>query len=342
MDATLAWLLEPDNPSVRYFTLVDLLDRPSDDPAVLEARDRIADSGPVPKILQDQRSGGYWDKPEDFYVRAKYRGTVWQIIALAELGADGRDPRVRAAADFILDRSQHPESGGFAFHGLGPGAGGDPRDVIPCLTGNMVWSLVRFGYVDDPRVLRGLEWIARYQRFDDGGGAVPAGWPYDAHERCWGRHTCHMGVVKALKALAEARPEHLPVGARSARASAVARGADYLLRHHVYKRSHDLGQVSKAEWLRFGFPRMWDTDVLEILGILTRLGYRDERMGEAVDLLRAKRDEQARWKLERSYNGRARVRIESLGQSSKWVTLHALTVLRSWDDGGRMYRHESP
>jgi len=29
---------------------------------------------------------------------------------------------------------------------------------------------------------------------------------------------------------------------------------------------------------------MYQTDILEILGILTKLGYKDERMREAVDL----------------------------------------------------------
>jgi len=32
------WLLEPENPSVRYLTLTHLLDRPQDDPLVAEAR----------------------------------------------------------------------------------------------------------------------------------------------------------------------------------------------------------------------------------------------------------------------------------------------------------------
>ena len=82
--------------------------------------------------------------------------------------------------------------------------------MIPCLTGNMVFSLIRFGYLDDPRVQRGVDWITRYQRFDDGDGD-PQGWPYDKFEMCWGKHTCHMGVVKALKALAE-----IPADRRSA------------------------------------------------------------------------------------------------------------------------------
>ena len=96
----------------------------------------------------------------------------------------------------------------------------------------------------------------------------------------------------------------------------------------MYKRSHDLTRVSKPVWLRFGFPLMWNTDVLEILGILTKLGYHDERMQEAVDLVVSKQDDLGRWKLERSFNGRFQVNIEQEGKPSKWVTLNALRVLK--------------
>ena len=107
------WLLEQDNPSVRYFTLVDLLDVPEDESDVRQARQAIMERGVVPLILAKQEEGGYWEKPDRFYT-AKYRGTVWQLIILAELAADGSDERVKKASDFILDNSQDRSSGGFS------------------------------------------------------------------------------------------------------------------------------------------------------------------------------------------------------------------------------------
>jgi hypothetical protein len=101
-----------------------------------------------------------------------------------------------------------------------------------------------------------------------------------------------------------------------------------MLKHHIHKRSHDLGQVFKPGWLRFGFPLMYQTDVLEILGILTKLGYRDERMQEAVDLVASKQDKRGRWNLENAFNGRFQTNIEQKGKPSKWITLNALTVLK--------------
>jgi hypothetical protein len=317
------WLLEEDNPSVRYFTLTDILGKSKSDTDVGKAKNDIMVEGPVPRILAKQKSGGYWGSAEDFYIRSKYKGSVWSLIILAELGADRRDERIRRASEFILDNSQDLETGGFAYV-RAKGDGGSHNAVAPCLTGNMVWSLIRFGYLDDPRVQRGVKWITTYQRFDDGIENAPKGWPYEKFEKCWGRHTCHMGVVKSMKALAE-----MPADKRSKEVKeTIERGADHLLRHNIHKRSHDLTRVSKPAWLKFGFPLMWNTDVLEILAILTKLGYRDERMQEAVDLVVSKQDSQGRWNLDDTFSGRFQVNIERKGKPSKWITLNALRVIK--------------
>jgi hypothetical protein len=133
-----------------------------------------------------------------------------------------------------------------------------------------------------------------------------------------------MGVVKALKALAEIPPKQRSESVRKTLAS----GVEYLLQHSIYRRSHGRHRVAMKEWLLFGFPLMWNTDALEILGILTRLGCRDPRMREAVDLVLSKQDSQGRWKLQSTFNGRFVVNIERAGHPSKWVTLHALRVLK--------------
>ncbi len=322
------WLLDENNPSVRYFTLVDLLEKNKSDPDVEKSKRMIMQNGIVPRILAKQKSGGYWGAAQDFYIRGKYKGTVWQLMVLAELGADSREEHVRKACEFILNNSQDKDSGGFSYMRSSSGGGAHGK-VLPCLTGNMVWSLIRLGCLDDARVQRGIDWITRYQRFDDGVKKAAKGWPYDVHVTCWARHSCHMGVVKALKALAEIPPEKRSETVRCT----IENGAEYLLKHHVHKRSHDLQRVSKPEWLRFGFPLMWNTDVLEILDILTMLGYRDDRMREAVDLVVSKQDEEGKWLLERSFNGRFQVSIEQVGKPSKWITLNALRVLKRFQAG---------
>ncbi len=254
------WLLEKDNPSVRYFALRDILEKPEAKVDVAESKKTIMETGIVPKILAKMQVDGYWETPESFYT-AKYKGTVWQLLVLAELGADPADERVKKACEFILENSQHRESGGFAMMRSERMGGGRESSVIPCLTGNMVYSLIRLGYLEDPRVLAGINWIANYQRFDDGEGK-PKGKFYDRYKACFGKHTCHMGAAKALKALAE-----IPESQRTPEVkNTIEVGAEYFLKHHIYKKSHNLQEVSKPGWLKFGFPLMYQTDALGDFG----------------------------------------------------------------------------
>ncbi|MDD5370966.1 MAG: hypothetical protein PHQ40_17945, partial [Anaerolineaceae bacterium] len=159
---------------------------------------------------------------------------------------------------------------------------------------------------------------------------APQGWPYSVYKNCWGRHTCHMAVVKALKALAE-----IPADQRSEDACAfIQMAAEFLLQHQIYYSSHDPSRIAMPNWLKFGFPRMWDTDALEILWVLSRLGYRDPRMQKAVDQLLSKQDAQGRWILEASWKNRTLVNLEREGQPSKWLTLRALTILKHYYSSG--------
>jgi hypothetical protein len=320
------WLLEEENPSVRYFTLTGILEKPRDSAEVTEAKRAIMETGVVPKILSKMNSGGYWETPQTLYT-AKYKGTVWQLIILAELGADPADSRVRSACEFILENSQNRESGGFSMMRAERMGGGRESGVIPCLTGNMVFSLIKLGYFGDLRVQAGVDWITKFQRFDDAEGeGTPKGGSYDRLVMCFGKHSCHMGAAKALKALAA-----IPESQRNAKVrDTILAGAEYFLKHHIYKKSHDLTKVSKLGWMKFGFPLMYQDDALEVLGILSQLGYRDERMQEAVDLVVSKQNEQGKWKLENTFNGRFQTNIERKGENSKWVTLKALSALKGY------------
>lgn len=316
------WLLKEENPSVRYYTLTRLLNKPENDPLVQQSLKDIMQAGVVSKILEKQNEDGSWGEPLRFY-RNKYGGTVWQLMILAEHFANPKDPRVRKACAFILENSQEQERFGFAYDQAAKNKGGRASEVIPCLTGNMAWSLIRLGMLEDERVQKGIDWICKYQRADDDRSEFPEDWPYKRFEPCYGRHSCHMGVVKSLKALAEIPPEKRNPAVKEK----IEALAEYLLIHHIFKKSHEPDKVSRPGWLKLGFPLMYQTDILEILEILVRLGYHDPRMEEAQDILLKKQSPEGRWKLENTFNGRMLVNIEQKGKDSKWITAKALFVL---------------
>ncbi len=151
------WLLDESDPSVRYFFLTDILERPLDQPTGREARQAIRSSPAVQSILATQNPDGWWETPDDLY-RPKHRATAWQLILLAELGATGQDFRVAEAADFVLARGTRPDGN---IH----------------LSAPLLRSLLRFGYSDDPRVQNALEaLIARARARDDPDGDEPCPW----------------------------------------------------------------------------------------------------------------------------------------------------------------------
>ena len=66
MNIQTEWLLEKDNPSVRYFTLTEVLNKPVRDRETKEAKDEIMKVGVIPRILAKQNSEGYWEEPHRF------------------------------------------------------------------------------------------------------------------------------------------------------------------------------------------------------------------------------------------------------------------------------------
>jgi len=217
----LPWLLDESAPAVRHRALRELLDRPADDPDVVEAGAAAMSADPIAAILTAQDPEGWWIKPGGGY-SPKYTGTVWSVIFLDQLGADGGDERVTKGCGYVLDHAQTP-SGGFGYSGgakVPP-----PSSVIHCLNGNLLRSLIGLGWLQDERVQRALAWQA---------GAITG----EGHGRwyaaipgpglCCGVNEglpCGWGAAKAVLGLAR-----VPVGERSAATGrAIRQGVEFLL-----------------------------------------------------------------------------------------------------------------
>ena len=124
------WLLEEDslNPGVRYLALRDLEGREENDPLVISARQAALTGGQIPAILAQQDAQGFWVESGPGYL-PKYRSIVWQVIFLAQLGADVRDERVYKACDYLLSHAIGK------FEGFSMTA--TPSGAINCLQGNL-------------------------------------------------------------------------------------------------------------------------------------------------------------------------------------------------------------
>jgi len=327
---SVSWLLESDEhqPAVRYFALRDILERGEEEAEVKEARAAIMSSGPVPVILANQEPEGYWCQPGPGY-GPKYQGTVWQVIFLAQLGADGSDPKVKAGCEYILSNTV-AKHGGFAIYGT-------PSSFIHCMAGNLGAALLDLGWHGEPRLQTALEWQARSIT---GVGVAPRV-SKNKVERYYASNPgpgfacgandglpCAWGAVKAMLAMGK-----IPPTARSQVVqSAIKQGIEFLLSRDPAVADYPFGYGNKpsSSWFKFGYPVGYVTDVLQNLEALAALGQaRDERLAGALAMVEEKQDARGWWKLEYTYNGKTWVDIETKGQPSKWVTLRAIRVLKA-------------
>jgi len=326
----LPWLLEPDeaNPGVRLFALRDLLGRPGSDPEVIAAQAQVMRTGPVPLILDAQYPEGYWVKPGPGY-SPKYRATLWQVLFLAQLGADGQDRRVRRAVEYVFAHAQ-AANGGFACNGR-------PSTAVHCLWGNVVRALLDLGYGEDERLGRSIEALARsvtgdgYEWYRKGGVQAP-GFVCSANYGL----PCGWGAVRTLWAL-----NRVPAAGRTPIVQAAIKTCTgFLLRYDVARADYPYKERISSSWFKFGYPLGYVTDVLLNLEALVEAGCGDDpHLSDAVELVLSKQDEQGRWAMEYSYNGKMWADVEERKKPSKWVTLRAVRMLKGqsalWTGAGR-------
>src|SRR3989442_5125696 len=117
--SALDWLLEDDQPSVRFLTLTQLLERPLDDPEVVAAKGMITRKGWAEEILAKQDREGWWVSGESLY-RPKYLSANWMLPILSDLALTRSDPRIKRACDIWIERFSRA-AGGFTMAGSNKG-----------------------------------------------------------------------------------------------------------------------------------------------------------------------------------------------------------------------------
>ena len=289
----LPWLLEPETPSVRYWTLIDILDRPVTDLEVQETRAAIVQQPLVKELFALQRPGGYWGDDETKPHTAQ--GAVGALSLLYMLGVPP-DNRTAAGCDSFLKNCQH-ESGGFSMTKK------IRSGIFPCTTGTHLPWLVYFGLGDDPRVRAAFAFLIEEMSTDD---ALDCG-RYQHRDCLW-------GAISALDGLAA-----LPSGMHSEQSKRVVTGLANVLLDARYD-----FEGEHKRWLTFGVPRGWD--LLSALKALAAHGYaRDSRFAPLLERILNRQDDQGRWlcgSVSRTWP------IEKRNRPSKWVTLDALRLLK--------------
>ncbi len=239
---------------------------------------------------------------------------------LAEIGVNKNHPQIKRAVDYLLD-SWIAE----VFHDKSRQAIRDQMGYPPdwgfdtCMHGLSLYAFLRLGDLSDIRILRMIDWVIKYARFDDGDRMLPQN--LQNKKLCQGKHTCIWGIIACLRALTE-----IPERSRSERINrTIKKSIEFFLIHNINRRSRNLDKFLNPKLNQLAAS----SDFVTVISAIAKTGYCDERMYNTVRYLIKKQLKDGKWKLQRAADC-----FESIfgvkGQPSKWITLRAMVALKSF------------
>ncbi len=297
------WLLESD-PAIRWQVMRDLTDEPAD--VVAAERARVATEGWGARLLGLQAADGDWAGGSLF---PKQLATTSSLMLLLQFGLDPASAEARRAIALVREHSRWDHAGQPFFEG----------EVEPCINGRAVTIGAYFG--ED---VQGIVERLLTEQMADGG------WNCE-QENGSTRGSFH-STINVLEGLLE---HERAKGATAGVTEARRRGDAYLLDRRLLRRL-STHEVIDTDWTQFSFPTDYYYDVLRGLEYLRTAGVApDERIADAIALVRSKPDAEGRWPLENPHPGELHFPLdEGEGRPSHWNTLRAMRVLR-WAEGGK-------
>lgn len=305
----IAWLMAGD-PAIRWQTMRDILGAPAK-AWQAEAR-RIVTDGWGARLLAEQSPDGTWGGG---IYSPKWISTTYTMLALVSLGIPRDCDAARRGATIVLDemlgRAGDP---GFAKHLV---------DCDRCIVG-MILRLAAYFGIDDARVDAIVANLLE-EVMPDGA------WNCRKHRRPYPTHSSFHTTFNVLEGLREHVDARRNASHRSDVLAAESRALELMLQHRLF-RSDKTGEIIDAKFTMLSYPHYWHYDVLRGLSYFARIGApRDERLRDAIDLLKHKRRTDGLWPVQHKYSGRVFFQMEKIGGPSRWNTLRALRVLRWWD-----------
>ncbi len=298
------WLLEDTNPSVRYFTLRWLLNKPDYDETVKSANQAIAETSAIKKLLRRQKPEGYWGTDT-----RPHHGTQGNLQLLMWLGYRGDDNTKRAMEYRIRGCMQKDGSYGVELKG---------RIVkLPCHGADLLQMMLWYGFQEDPRTKKLLNWLVHIQGEDGVWPCVSKLHPF----------SCLWATADVLRAYQYLPTEWITPKINESRRLAT----EQFLDSGFYR----YGKTKPSpRWNEFGFPLRFDSDILEVLELIAPYITPDEgRIQSALQNILEKQDDNGRWPCEKHPKGggwmKKFIEFEEIGQPSKWVTLHVMEMLKS-------------
>jgi hypothetical protein len=311
------WLLESDEPWTCYRTLVDLLDRPEDDPQVQATRAEMLAHPQVQELIGETAIWpGY---PLKRHNDASH--PIYKFSTLADFGLRADDPGIAAGIEAMLAH-QSPEGAFQSLVNVPKAFGGTGEDLwtwMLCDAPTLLYALLAFGLGKDKRVQRAVDHLVSL--VDENGWRCVAA-PELGKFRGPGRKAdpCPIVNVYALKALAQV-PELLDSPATRA-------GAEMLLWHWEHQTERKIYMFGiGTDFRKLKYPFVW-YDILHVVDVLSRFSFvhADPRFQEMVETITAQADGKGRYTASSMYKPWKSWSFADKKNPSPWLTFLVLRI----------------
>ena len=281
----------------------DLTNEPAE--AVAAERSRVGTEGWGRALLDRQSPHGWFGGPDE----EGWMITMDALALLREMGLDPESTQACTAISRVKDHLTFPTLGNRPYF---------DGETEACINGAILAFGSYFGERCDCIVDRLLN-----EQLADGG------WNCDAPPST---RSSFNSTIRVLEGLLEYERRW---GAATAITDARRKAHEYLLERRMLRRL-TTGEIVNRTWTRFAFPTMWHYDVLRGLEYFRDAAVQpDERMEEAVEIVRARRHQNGRWPMNHLHADRLGFPLETqTGSASRWNTMRAMRVL-NWYDGSR-------
>ncbi len=300
------WLLAGD-PSIQFQTHRDLLDEDRPD-----LRARISTEGWGAKFLARRNADGSWG--QRFY-QPKWISSHYTLLDLKTLSIAPDHPLIRESIQRIFEDLKGADGGILCS------LASKKSDV--CVNGMLLNYASYFGMPIDQ--MRSIVDFLLDEHMADGG--------FNCQSNQSGAH--HSSLHSTLSVL-EGIQEYTENGYRyrlDELQKAALAGREFILLHRLYK-SDRTGEIIRKNFTQLSFPPRWFYNILRSLDHFRAAGAPwDERMADAFGVLISKRSRDGRWPLQAARAGKVHFQMEHPRQPSRWNTLLALRVLKTYPQG---------
>lgn len=297
------WLLEGDV-AIQYQTHRDLLgtDRPD-----LQAR--IATEGWGNEYFDHRNSDGSWGI--DFY-HPKWTCTHWTLLELKALAIAPDSHSIREQVSGLQPRL------GAKDGGIGTYPGCKKSDV--CVNGMYLNYATYFG-VPEEQLHTVVDFLLSEHMQDGGFNCVS--------NRSGAHHSSLHSTLSVLEGIQEYSKEGYTYRLDEL-LKAAATSRKFILIHNFYK-SDRTGEVINKDFLKLPYPPRWRYNILKALDYFRAAGQPyDKRMADALEVLKSIRCKDGTWPRQAKLPGKVFFVMEPPRGPSRWNTLLALRVLKTY------------